>query len=1144
MAGQWLVSVARSTRRGGAGGPRAMLASANAARDRRDWGEAAARYRAYLDQRPRRFAIWVQYGHALKELGQRAAALAAYSEALHLEPDNADLLVNLGHLHKLMGHGDQAVAYYQRAADLAPSAAVLGELRNLGRDPERAGLRAPASAGQGAAAKAGRRHWIVRGNDARAQGDWVAAAVAYQIHVRMRPGDSAIWVQLGHALKESGRNEAALEAYYAALRLRPDDADVLLHLGHLHKVMGRIDRAVGFYQRSARLDPTLDAIRELRALGAEPVDAPPPSRAPATPARARPRLRVRLGAFSGARKALVVGNQARDRGDWPAAAKAYRAHLNARPGNFPIWVQLGHALKEAGQLREASLAYGEAMTLNSADPDLLLNLGHLYKLMDDRTVAIDYYRRSAEIDGNAFALEEVRNLSGESGPAQPGSSLQDPGPWVERRPAAPRGNLEGRFPPCTSAGIIIVKDELIIEKRVALLVTHSENGFIRGYIERYIDALVSNDVKVVLIVAASQARTVVTNGMLDKCAAVVVRENAGFDFAAWAHVMTRLNKVLMADVLYLLNDSMVGPVNFQEFGHILSEIDKSPSDIVGLTENVKNNWHIQSYFLAIKKRALSNYGFHQYIQSIVSLDTKDDVIDSYEITFSRCMEEKGISCETVFGPSKGEGLDETILNWDSLLDRGMSFVKRSLISGEHRNKGGDQVERELAARGYPLELLKPASDYQGRAQPHIVANLRAMGGSCVERSDEVVAIAAQGGPSDQTEIGRPEDIRVTFLSPSGFANGLGAAARGYVSAFLHTGLICNFEPIKKPFHVHARVTPTWIVSSSPGAPDVAVVHLNPDAWNGLLTRGDREIIASAKRRIGIFVWELSIIPSEWLPVLNLMDALIAPSEYCAELFRRVADVPVYVASHVVELPPPVSTAEREAAPTLRGEDFGGRRILLYAFDGSSFLDRKNPFALVRAFKRSGLGEQGWQLVLKTKHLFNTKAEGERLLAEIGGHDRISLIDRAMTSQEMEALFGRADIYASPHSSEGFGLTIAEAMAMGKIVVATHYGGSVDFLDETTGFPAPARETELAETCGPYLKGGKWGVVDEDKLRDALLAAADEASKSPRGAITPLGARARKRVGAQLSAAAVGKTLESIILKVYRDPQVSDRSVQV
>ena len=45
---------------------------------------------------------------------------------------------------------------------------------------------------------------------------------------------------------------------------------------------------------------------------------------------------------------LRAGDQARDARDWPAAAKAYKAVLDDDPGLGPIWVQYGHALKEAG----------------------------------------------------------------------------------------------------------------------------------------------------------------------------------------------------------------------------------------------------------------------------------------------------------------------------------------------------------------------------------------------------------------------------------------------------------------------------------------------------------------------------------------------------------------------------------------------------------------------------------------------------------------------------------------------------------------------------------------------------------------------------------------------------------------------------
>ena len=82
----------------------------------------------------------------------------------------------------------------------------------------------------------------------------------------------------------------------------------------------------------------------------------------------------------------------------------------AKTSRFAVWVQLGHALKEAGRRSEALLVYNEARQLKPNDPDLLCNLGHLYKLMGDTQEAIACYRRSAELDHNRHAVAELRHL--------------------------------------------------------------------------------------------------------------------------------------------------------------------------------------------------------------------------------------------------------------------------------------------------------------------------------------------------------------------------------------------------------------------------------------------------------------------------------------------------------------------------------------------------------------------------------------------------------------------------------------------------------------------------------------------------------------------------------------------------------------
>jgi glycosyltransferase involved in cell wall biosynthesis len=116
---------------------------------------------------------------------------------------------------------------------------------------------------------------------------------------------------------------------------------------------------------------------------------------------------TRLAKVRGPRE---LGDAARDRRDWLEAAQHYRRHLERQPDDKAIWVQLGHALKELRQFDEALSAYEEALRFDEADADLLLNFGHLYKLKGDDRCAASFYRRSANLNGNPHALDELGRL--------------------------------------------------------------------------------------------------------------------------------------------------------------------------------------------------------------------------------------------------------------------------------------------------------------------------------------------------------------------------------------------------------------------------------------------------------------------------------------------------------------------------------------------------------------------------------------------------------------------------------------------------------------------------------------------------------------------------------------------------------------
>ncbi|RMB25762.1 GT2 family glycosyltransferase [Sphingomonas sp. PP-F2F-G114-C0414] len=103
----------------------------------------------------------------------------------------------------------------------------------------------------------------------------------------------------------------------------------------------------------------------------------------------------------------IAGDNARDLRNWRAAADNYTKYLHQYPDDFDIWVQLGHAEKEAGAFDGAEAAYRQALVLDPNDADLLLNFGSFYRRMGDLETAAEMIRRSFEVDRNRPAGAEL-----------------------------------------------------------------------------------------------------------------------------------------------------------------------------------------------------------------------------------------------------------------------------------------------------------------------------------------------------------------------------------------------------------------------------------------------------------------------------------------------------------------------------------------------------------------------------------------------------------------------------------------------------------------------------------------------------------------------------------------------------------------
>jgi GT2 family glycosyltransferase/glycosyltransferase involved in cell wall biosynthesis len=354
---------------------------------------------------------------------------------------------------------------------------------------------------------------------------------------------------------------------------------------------------------------------------------------------------------------------------------------------------------------------------------------------------------------------------------------------------------------------------------------------------------------------------------------------------------------------------------------------------------------------------------------------------------------------------------------------------------------------------------------------------------------------------------------VNYFGPVNSPSGLGSSARGYAAALEAAGV-----------PIDVRDT-TWLLDASVPADILApedlrysinMFCLNADQIVPLALRYGTALFQH-RANVAVWVWELPAPLCHWRSSLAALDLIVVPSEFCRKSFALSTDLPIAVVPHVVDAAK-LEALSRQATANywldhIARAKASGKRIVLFIMDASSYTARKGVDVYCELAERIGRKRPGEFLFVLKSH-----SQDISLNAAESYRDPVLDVRGVFSFANLCALKALADLYVSPHRSEGFGLNIVESILLRVPVLCSDFGGIADVLASIEPQLVSTSLSEVGRDMGPYRAEALWGEPDIDFLEAEFLRFFATQKRSRRFHAV------RQRLTDELSAAAIGARL--------------------
>ncbi|HJT79977.1 MAG TPA: glycosyltransferase [Chthoniobacterales bacterium] len=301
--------------------------------------------------------------------------------------------------------------------------------------------------------------------------------------------------------------------------------------------------------------------------------------------------------------------------------------------------------------------------------------------------------------------------------------------------------------------------------------------------------------------------------------------------------------------------------------------------------------------------------------------------------------------------------------------------------------------------------------------------------------------------------------------------GIGESSRGMWRAVQATGLPCALINIRSQVHSNTDVSVGRFAGENPYSVNLMTFSFD---YSRRFYRDMGPGFFAGRYNIGLWYWEQEQFPLRWHSSFDYYDEIWVPTEFTRQAIAAVSPIPVRKITYPFDVETHRGTADR-----VRFGLPSAAYVFLFTFDFFSTVPRKNPGAIIAAFRTAFRPDDNAVLVLKSINAERNRTERESL-GQAAGDAKVVFMDDHISREEMNSLFASADCYVSLHRSEGLGLGMAHAMSSGKPVIATNYSGNLEFMNTGNSLLVNFVMTELQMDAGPYERGTRWAEPDVDE----------------------------------------------------------------